>query len=121
MKVLVIDDEPDVRFVARVSLSRVGGMTVIEASSGAEGVERARDEQPDFILLDLMMPDMDGVSTFRALAAQQGTASIPVIFLTANTVHPSAEVVEELGAKGVLRKPFDAMTLADQVKDMLRA
>lgn len=119
MKVLVVDDEEDVRFVARISLERVGGMTVVQASSGEEGIARARSEQPDFILLDMMMPGMDGAATFRQLRASEETASIPVVFLTAMAVASEVQRMKELGAKGVVLKPFNPLTLAAEVAAIL--
>ena len=119
MRVLVIDDEEDVRFVAQLSLGRVGGMTVLEATSGEEGVARARADQPDFILLDMMMPGMDGAATFRALRAGPDTAEIPVVFLTAKAMSGEVQRLKELGAKGVVLKPFDPMTLADEIRAIL--
>ncbi|HYI11869.1 MAG TPA: response regulator [Thermoanaerobaculia bacterium] len=119
MKVLVVDDEEDVRFVAQVSLGRVGKMTVIEASSGEEGIARARTEQPDFILLDMMMPGMDGAATFRALHADAATASIPVVFLTAKAMASEVKRLMDLGAKGVVLKPFDPMTLHKEIAAIL--
>jgi CheY-like chemotaxis protein len=119
MKVLVIDDEQDVRYVARLSLGHVGGMTVIEAASGAEGIARAREDKPDIILLDLMMPGMDGGATFRALREDPLTSAIPVIFLTAAGLTYEVAHMEDLGAKGVLLKPFDPMTLARDIRTML--
>lgn len=119
MKALIIDDEEDVRYVAHLSLGRVGGMTVIEASSGAEGLERARDEQPDFILLDMMMPGMDGAATFRALRASAQTSAIPVVFLTAKALTSEVQRLKDLGARGVVLKPFDPMTLASVIRTIL--
>lgn len=119
MKALVIDDEEDVRFVAEVSLGRVGGMTVAVASSGAEGILVARREQPDFILLDMMMPGMDGAATFRALRESPETASIPVVFLTAKAMASEVRRLEELGAKAVILKPFDPMSLAADIRSIL--
>ena len=121
MKVLVIDDEEDVRYVAQLSLGRVGGMTVVEATSGEEGLARARAERPDFILLDMMMPGMDGAATFRALRADEGTAQIPVVFLTAKAMASEVERLKSLGARGVILKPFDPMTLADEIRAILGA
>ena len=121
MKALVIDDEEDVRFVAQLSLGRVGGMTVLEASSGEEGVARARTEQPDFVLLDMMMPGMDGAATFLALRADSGTADIPVVFLTAKAMTSEVQRLKDLGARGVVLKPFNPMTLADEIRTILGA
>jgi CheY-like chemotaxis protein len=119
MKVLVVDDEEDVRYVARMSLGRVGRMTVIEASSGEEGIARAKSERPDFILLDMMMPGMDGAATFLALRADAETAAIPVVFLTAKTMASEVERLKRLGARGVVLKPFNPLTLASDVTALL--
>ena len=121
MKVLVIDDEEDVRYVARISLGRVGGMEVIEASSGEEGIARARSERPDFILLDMMMPGLDGAATFRALHADPETAAIPVVFLTATAMAADGRRLKELGARAVVLKPFNPMTLASEITAILSA
>jgi CheY-like chemotaxis protein len=119
-KVLVVDDEEDVRYVARISLGRVGQLIVIEASSGEEGIARAKSEQPDFILLDMMMPGMDGKATLVALRQQEETASIPVVFLTAKAKVDIAHL-KDLGACGVVLKPFNPMTLASEVAAILDA
>ncbi len=121
MKALIIDDEEDVRYVAHLSLVRVGGMTVIEAASGDEGVARARSERPDFILLDMMMPGMDGAATFHALRASAQTSDIPVVFLTAKAMTSEVRRLKNLGAKGVVLKPFDPMTLASDIRTILRS
>ena len=121
MKVLVIDDEEDVRFVAEVSLGRVGGMRVLVASTGEEGVAVARRERPDFILLDMMMPGMDGVATFQHLRAEPETAAIPVVFLTAKAMASEVRRLTELGGKAVILKPFNPMTLADEIRVILAA
>ena len=119
MKILVIDDEEDVRYVARVSLGRVGGMEVIEAASGQEGIEAARAERPDCILLDMMMPGMDGEETLLALRREPDTASIPVVFLTAVGATVEARRIRQLGAKGLILKPFDPMRLASTIDEVL--
>ncbi|HEX7149882.1 MAG TPA: response regulator [Thermoanaerobaculia bacterium] len=119
MLVLVIDDEEDVRLIATMSLGRVGQMTVIEANGGAEGLAKAVEHHPDLILLDMMMPGMDGATTFRHLRANPETASIPVIFLTAKSMTGEVEKLRGLGAKGVILKPFNPMTLAAQVREVL--
>jgi CheY-like chemotaxis protein len=121
MKVLVIDDEEDVRYVARLCLTRVGGMTVVEASSGEEGLERARSEQPDCILLDVMMPGMGGAATLHALLNGEETSAIPVVFLTARVTAADIEHLSGLGARGVMAKPFNPLTLAADLTAMLNA
>ena len=119
MKVLIIDDEPDVRSVARLSLGRVGGMDVIELSGGADAVPTATTERPDVILLDVMMPEVDGVETFGALRANSATASIPVVFITAKAMAEDVQRLRSLGALDVIVKPFDPMTLADDLREIL--
>ena len=119
MKVLIIDDDADIRTIARLSLSRVGGMDVIEAASGVEGVRKAQEEKPDVILLDMMMPAMDGWETLSALRSQPATAMTPVIFLTAKAVGDEVERMTTLGAAGVLIKPFDPRTLSEDVRALV--
>jgi two-component system OmpR family response regulator len=121
MKILLIDDDDDVRRVAHLSLSRLGRMEVVDADSGAAGLLRAAAERPDAILLDVMMPDMDGPATLAALRASPPTAAIPVLFLTAKAMPSELERLLQLGALGVLTKPFDPLTLAAQVRQALRA
>jgi CheY-like chemotaxis protein len=119
VKVLLIDDEDDIRRVARLSLSRVGKMEVTEAASGLEGVRRAESDGPDVILLDVMMPGLDGPSTLSALRSSPRTASIPVVFLTAKAMPAEVERLRSLGALGVLIKPFDPMALPAQLTALL--
>lgn len=115
MKILVIDDEADIRKIARLSLSRVGGMQVVEADSGPEGVRKAEAERPDAILLDVMMPGMDGPATLALLRAGEATSRIPVVFLTAKVMTTEIERLKALGALAVLTKPFDPMKLPSEV------
>lgn len=119
MKVLIVDDEPDIRRIARLSLSRVGGMEVLEASNGAEGLVRAKEERPDAVLLDVMMPAMDGPTTLARLREDPATAGIPVVFLTAKAIAAEVDRLKSLGAAGVLTKPFDPMTLARDLRAAL--
>jgi CheY-like chemotaxis protein len=119
MKLLIIDDEPDIRRIAHLSLARLGGMEVIEAGSGAEGVRKAEQELPDGILLDVMMPEMDGPATLAALRANPATAGIPVLFLTAASVRSERDRLRDLGAAAVLAKPFNPVALPDLVRQAL--
>ena len=119
MKVLIIDDDADIRFVAAMSLRAGGAMDVLEAGGGLDGVRKAREEQPDVILLDMMMPLMDGSQTIAALRMQRETATTPVIFLTAKTIVAEIQRMKDLGAAGVLIKPFDPRTLAADVLALL--
>jgi CheY-like chemotaxis protein len=119
MKVLIIDDEEDTRSIASMSLSILGGLEVIEAESGNDGIIKAEQERPDVILLDMMMPVMDGSQTLVALQNNLGTKDIPVIFLTAKAMTSEIERLKRMGAVGVLTKPFDPTLLANQVRQIL--
>lgn len=119
MKVLIIEDDEDVRCVANLSLSLIGGLQVVEAESGAQGIEMAAQEKPDAILLDLIMPEMDGSQTIAALKTNPDTAKIPVVFLTTRTLSEDSERMRNLGAAGILHKPFDPMTLASQLQEII--
>ena len=118
-RILIIDDEPDIREVAQVSLELVGHHEVFTAGSGHEGLEAARTHQPDAILLDVTMPDLDGPSTLAELRADPATREIPVVFLTAKTQSAERAQLAQLGAAGILTKPFDPMKLADQLASTL--
>lgn len=117
MKVLIIDDERDIREIASLSLARTGEIQVITASSGPEGVRLAREHCPDAILLDLMMPAMDGRATLAALQGEAATARIPVVFLSASS--DDAQDLKPLGAAGVIPKPFDPLTLPKRLRSLL--
>ena len=118
-RILVIDDEDHIREVAQVSLVTVAGWDVITASSGQEGIAKAWTEQPDAILLDVMMPEMDGPTTVGKLQANEATRDIPVILLTAKVLASDRRGFDSLGVKGIIAKPFDPMSLSDEVCQML--
>lgn len=115
-KVLLVDDEPDIRKIGTLALERVGGLEVTQASSGVEALDVAVAASPDVILLDVMMPDLDGPATFSRLRELPELADTPIVFLTAKVQKSEVERYMELGAKGVIKKPFDPMTLADEVR-----
>lgn len=119
--ILLVDDEDDIREVAGISLEAVGGWQVSSASCGREGIEKALAERPDAILLDVMMPDIDGPTTFERLQADPGTRDIPVILLTAKAQSVDRQRFAELGVAGMLTKPFDPMQLPGQVAAILTA
>jgi CheY-like chemotaxis protein len=118
-RVLIVDDEDDIREVAQVSLELVAGWDVSTANSGSEGLKMAATDQPDAILLDVMMPDMDGPATFQKLQADPAIRHIPVILLTAKLQPADRRRFAELGVAGVLAKPFDPLKLAGQVTEVL--
>jgi CheY-like chemotaxis protein len=118
-RVLVVDDDELLREVAQAALELVGGWEVRTAPSGPEAQQQALREHPDVILLDVMMPGVDGPSTVQALRADPATRDIPIIFLTAKV--PSEDLGEwrELGLAGVIPKPFDPLTLATDMAALL--
>lgn len=118
-RILVIDDEEDIREVAQLSLEMVAGWEVFTAASGSEGIAKAETHQPDAILLDVMMPDMDGPATYKQMQLQSSTQHIPVILLTAKVQPNDRRRFAELGVRGVIAKPFEPMMLASQVSHLL--
>jgi CheY-like chemotaxis protein len=118
-RILIIDDDDDIREVAALTLEMVAGWNVVTANSGAHGIQRAQEENPDAILLDVMMPGMDGPTTFQELQKIPETAKIPVILLTAKVQGADQKRFAGLGVAGVLFKPFDPLTLAQQMSDTL--
>ena len=117
--VLVIDDDPSILYIAQLGLKQNTGWKVLTANSGQEGLAIAEAEQPDVILLDMMMPIMDGLSTLRQVKANPKTRHIPVIFLTAKAQSADRNNFYAQGAQGLIPKPFDPTTLADQVEAFL--
>lgn len=118
-KILMVEDDADIRRVAVMALKFKGGWEVVTASDGIEGLEKAAAEKPDVILLDSMMPRMDGPETCKRLKEDAALKDIPVIFLTAKSQKKEIEAGLDLGAVGYLVKPFDPMTLADELKKLL--
>ncbi|MEW5984959.1 MAG: response regulator [Acidobacteriota bacterium] len=119
MKLLLAEDEPDVQLIARLALKKAG-FQVVSVGNGVEVLARVIEERPDAILLDWMMPDMDGFETCRRLKADPATSAIPVIFLTAKVQESEVAKALALGAAGCIGKPFDALTLGQQVKAILQ-
>jgi len=118
-RILIIDDEEDIRDVAALSLETVAGWDVVVASSGAQGLARAIEHLPEAILLDVMMPGMDGPTTLRELRKNPVTAKIPVLLLTAKVQASDQRRFADLGVEAVLFKPFDPMTLSTQISAVL--
>lgn len=117
-KILIIEDDPDIQTVAQMALETIGGFTVEACSSGREALEKAPGFQPDLFLLDVMMPEMDGPTTLLNLRALAQFETTPVIFCTAKAMPSELEQYKELGSAGIVAKPFDPMTLADQVREI---
>jgi CheY-like chemotaxis protein len=117
-RVVLAEDEPDIQLIARLALKRAG-FDVTTASTGVDALARIEEAAPDVIVLDWMMPDMDGPETCARLKANPATRDIPVIFVTAKSQQSEIARGLALGAVGYITKPFDALTLGDQVKDLL--
>ena len=121
IRILLVDDEPDIRAVVDVSLGLDPEFRTRACASGADALVMAAEWSPSLILLDVMMPLMDGPTTLAKLRKNPRTAHIPVVFLTARTQTDEIEEYISLGAQGVLSKPFDPMTLAASVRSYLPA
>ena len=118
-RILVVDDEEAIREVVRISLEVATEWKVDVASTGAEAVALCRADPPDAVLLDVMMPTMDGPTTFARLQEDTRTRSVPVILLTAKVQPSERRRYEDLAVAGVLAKPFDPIALPDQITDIL--
>lgn len=118
-RVLVVDDDDSVREVTQLALEAVGGWQVVPAGGGQEALDLARTDPPDAVLLDVMMPDLDGIATFRRLQADAATRDIPVVLLTAKVQVGDRQLWDDLPVRGVISKPFNPMTLADEVAALL--
>jgi CheY-like chemotaxis protein len=118
-KVLIIDDDDGVREVIQICLEAVAGWQIITADSGIEGIAIAEINQPDAILLDVMMPYMDGPETFRRLQENLKTQHIPIILLTAKAKISEQKQFRDLGVTGVITKPFDPQNLVEQMYQIL--
>ena len=120
-RILYVEDEPDIRFVAQMALQAVGGFTVIACACGQDALNAAPDARADLLLLDVMMPGMDGPSTLKALRESPATANTPVIFMTAKVQVAEVAMYKALGALEVIPKPFDPMELAAQIQKIWAA
>lgn len=121
LRITYVEDEPDIREIAKIVLQDVGGHTLNVCSSGPEALKSAPGFGPDLILMDVMMPEMDGIETYHALKQFPELADTPVVFMTAKV--QSEEVARYLaaGAVGVIAKPFDPMTLSSEVMEFWQA
>lgn len=117
-RLLYVEDEPDIRAVAQVALQHIGGFELLVCESGEQAVREAVAFAPDLILLDVMMPGLDGPGTLRALRNLAELRAVPVAFMTAKVQPNEVTQFIAMGAVGVIAKPFDPMTLGDQVRAM---
>lgn len=120
-RILLVEDDPDIQQVAQMSLEAVGGFSVLACSRGAHAVEQAPEFAPDLILLDVMMPEMDGPTTLGKLRELEVTAKTTVVFMTAKVQATDRERYLSLGAVDVIAKPFDPMTLSDRLLEIWAA
>ncbi len=119
IRILHVDDEPDIRELAAISLGHDSEFEVRGCASGKDGLAAAAESRPDLILLDVMMPVMDGPATLRHLQENPKTANIPVVFMTARAQTNELDHFKSMGAAGVITKPFDPMTLATSVRSYM--
>jgi two-component system OmpR family response regulator len=115
-RIMYVDDEPDIRTIVDLVLHTLEGFSVTLCGSGAEALERAPEILPQLVLLDVMMPGMDGPETLRALRALPATSAVPVVFVTAKVQPAEVARFRGLGAADVIAKPFDPLALAGQVR-----
>ena len=118
-KVLLVDDDQNIRMVVQMTLEGLTEWKVVTAESGKAAIDTAPKEKPDLIMLDVMMPEMDGPTTFMQLQKNPALQGIPVIFMTAKIQTHELEDYLKLGAAGIISKPFDPMTLPDEIAKIL--
>ena len=116
-KILYVEDEPDIQMIARVALENVGGFELCVCSSGTEALEKAASFAPDLLLLDVMMPGMDGPTTLEELRKIPALSKTPVMFMTAKVQPQEIEFLKSLNVADVIAKPFDPMGLANNIRD----
>ncbi|MEH6566834.1 MAG: response regulator [Halopseudomonas sp.] len=119
-RIMHIEDDLSIQEVARVALELVGGFTVKSCDSGMTGLTEAADFNPQLVLLDVMMPGMDGPQTLAELQKLPCMLGVPVVFMTAKAQNQEVAAYRELGAAGVIIKPFDPMALSDQIREIWR-
>lgn len=117
-RILYVEDEPDIQAVARIALEHVGGFELLVCSSGQEALACSAAFKPDLLLLDVMMPGMDGVTTLHELRKQPGLAQIPAMFMTAKVQPSEVAQLRQHGAIDVIPKPFDPMTLSENIRSL---
>lgn len=117
-KILHVEDEPDIQAVAKLTLERIGGFDVESCNSGAEALDKISGFSPDLVLLDVMMPGLDGPATLKELRKIPEFKDTPVVFMTAKAQSHEIEEFLKLGAVDVITKPFDPSTLSDQIREI---
>lgn len=117
-KILYVEDDPDIQRIAQIALEKVGGFEVRICSSGQQALNEVAGFSPDLVILDIMLPEMDGLSILAALRRNEATAQIPVVFMTARVQADEVEEYRRRGAIDVIFKPFDPMTLSGKLQDL---
>lgn len=117
-RILMVEDEPDIRTVAELALEAIGGFELTACESGQKALEKIDECRPQLIVLDVMMPCMDGPETLKAIRRLPGYAMTPAVFMTAKVQRDEVQSYLALGAAGVIPKPFDPLTLADQIREI---
>ncbi len=120
-RILFVEDDPDIQVVATMALESLGGFTVLACGSGTEALSRFGELAPELVLLDVMMPGMDGPATLAALRRLPSGGGVPVVFMTARVQAHEIAQYREMGAVDVIAKPFDPMTLAETVQAIWRS
>ena len=120
-RILYVEDDPDIRAVAELALVDVGGFETCLCESGQQALAQIDDFEPDLVLLDVMMPGMDGPQTLQALRNRPEGLKVPAVFMTARLQPSEVEEYRAMGAIGVIPKPFDPMTLGDQIRELVDA
>lgn len=115
-RIVYVEDEPDIQAIVRIALETIGGMQVSIFNSGQEAIARAADQKPQLLVLDVMMPGLDGPGTLRLLREQTSLKQVPAIFMTAKAQPQEIEALLNLGAFAVISKPFDPMRLAAELQ-----
>jgi two-component system, OmpR family, response regulator len=119
-RILFVEDDPDIRMVGKMALEAIGGFSVLACGSGVEALTRLSDFAPDLILLDVMMPGMDGPATLGAVRETPAGRDLPVVFMTARVQAQEVAAYRDMGAEDVIAKPFDPMALSEQVLSVWR-
>jgi CheY-like chemotaxis protein len=120
LSVLYVEDDDGIRMIGEMALADVGGMRVRACASGDEALAAVQSFHPDLLVLDVMMPGMDGPATLKALRALPDVAAVPAVFMTAKIMPHEVEGLKKLGAIEVVPKPFDPMTIAETLRDIWR-
>lgn len=115
-RIVHVEDDESIRAIAKISLERIGNFTLLSCASGSEALEKTNQFAPDMILLDVMMPEIDGPTTLKRLREEMDLSEIAIVFVTAKIQSSEIEYYKSLGACGVVLKPFDVMTLSEQLR-----